>query len=142
MLLAEAIREKDYIENSIYNLGKHIGNLLSVKDKTEFRSNKTLIDSRLDELEDLYKRYQQFSVRIQMAKAKAIIKVNDSELNMLDAEALCEVFRSKIGIFTSIINNASMHAMSDGIFDSMEETRLDLKTIESEIQFATWKVGI
>jgi len=151
MLLAEAIREKDYIEESIDGLEDYIKNLMVVKDKTEFKINKTLIEGRLEELKDLYKKYQQFSVTIERAKARASIKVNDTTLSLLDAVAIKTVMDLKLCSFSSLLMYASANNRnSDGVlcidmdelFKGLENIRIDIKTLNSEIEYAYWNIEV
>ena len=151
MLLAEAIREKDYIEESINDLEDYIKNLMVVKDKTEFKINKTLIEGRLEELKDLYKKYQQFSVTIERAKARASIKVNDTELSLLDAVAIKNTMGFKLYSFDSLLRHASANnGNSDGVlcidtdelFRELENIRLDIKTLNSEIEYGYWNIEV
>ena len=60
MFLAQAIKEKDYIKESIKSVKDYIKNCMAVRDKTEFKVNKTLIEGHLEDLKELYKKYQQF----------------------------------------------------------------------------------
>lgn len=151
MLLAEAIKEKDYIEESINGLEDYIKNLMMVKDKTEFKINKTLIEGRLEELKELYKKYQQFSVTIERAKARASIKVNDTELSLLDAVAIKSIMNFKLCSFDSLLEHASTSDRNgngvlcvdmDELFKELESVRIDIKTLDSEIQYAYWNVEV
>jgi len=151
MLLAEAIREKDYIEESINGLEDYIKSLMVVKDKTEFKINKTLIEGRLEELKELYKKYQQFSVTIERAKARASIKVNDTELGLLDAVAIKSIMGFKLCSFDSLLEYASISSRNDSsvlcidtdeLFNDLENVRIDIKTLDSEIQYAYWNVEV
>ncbi len=149
MLLAEAITEKDYIETSILNLRQQIMDTLLVKDKTEFKVQKTLIDGGMQELKDMYSKYQQFSVTIQRAKAKAVIKVNDMELSILDAEAIKQAMQLKLHNTEILLDGATMSVDDyvvcldvDELFKDRENIRLDIKTLESEINYAKWNVEV
>jgi uncharacterized protein YqgV (UPF0045/DUF77 family) len=141
MLLAEAIREKDYIKQSIDSLDEYIQTLMVVQDKTEFKTNKTLIEGRLEELKELYKKYQQFSVTIERAKAKASIKVNDTKLTLLDAIAIRNTMNFKLWNYEELLSCASAkNANSEGtlcidmdeLFKEIENIKIDIKTLESE----------
>lgn len=149
MLLSEAIIEKDYIETSILNLRQQIMDTLLVKDKTEFKIQKTLIDGMLEELKDMYLKYQQFSVTIQRAKAKAVIKVNDMELSILDAEAIKQAMQLKLyntgvllGGSTSVDDGYVVCLDVDELFKDRENIRLDIKTLDSQINYAKWHVEV
>lgn len=149
MLLAEAIREKDYIKESIDNLGRYIQTLMIVQDKTEFKINKTLIEGRLEELKELYKKFQQFSVTIARAKAKASIKVNDTKLSLLDAVSIKEAMSLKLLNFeillasTEIKSGAGVLCIdADGLFKEIENIKIDIKTLDSEIEYAYWNIEV
>jgi len=144
MLLSEAIKEKDYIEESIVNLREYIESTLLVEDKTEFKMNKTLIDGRIQELKDACRKYQQFSVTIQRAKADAIIKVNDTELSVLDAEVIKGSMEKKLESFESLLGTAIDNncANTEELFNKVEAMRADIKILGSEIDYATWHVEV
>jgi len=151
MLLAEAIREKDYIKKSIDSLRDYILVSMIVKDKTEFKINKTLVEGRLDELKELYKKYQQFSVTIERAKAKASIKVNDTTLSLLDATAIRNVMGLKLEGYEYLLLEAvrknelgdlTICIDMDELFKLIENIKMDIKTLESEIDYAYWNVEV
>jgi len=151
MLLAEAIREKDYIKKSIDSLRDYILVSMIVKDKTEFKINKTLVEGRLDELKELYKKYQQFSVTIERAKAKASIKVNDTTLSLLDATAIRNVMGLKLEGYEYLLLEAvrknelgdlTICIDMDALFKLIENIKMDIKTLESEIDYAYWNVEV
>ena len=149
MLLAEAIREKDYIKESIDSLEGYIQSLIVVQDKTEFKTNKTLIEGRLDELKDLYKKFQQFSVTIARAKAKASIKVNDTKLSLLDAVAVRSAMDLKLASFERILSSSVTKFSSgvlcidtDEVFKEIENIKVDIKTLDSGIEYAYWDVEV
>ena len=151
MLLAEVIKEKDYIKKSINSIEGYIQILMVVKDKTEFKINKTLIEGRLEELKELYKKYQQFSVTIERAKARASIKVNDTELSLLDAVAIKTAMTSKLWVFESLLMHAGLNSKDstgvlcidmDELFKELEDIKVDIKTLDSEIEYAYWNVEV
>lgn len=149
MLLAEAIREKDYIKESIDSLGGYIQTLMVVQDKTEFKTNKTLIEGRLEELKELYKKFQQFSVTIARAKAKASIKVNDTKLSLLDAVSIKEVMNLKLLSFEMLLSFSEIKAGTgvlcvdtDELFKEIENIKIDIKTLDSEIEYAYWNIEV
>ena len=149
MLLAEAIREKDYIKKSINSIEGYIQILMVVKDKTEFKTNKILIEGRLEELKELYKKYQQFSVTIERAKAKASIKVNDTKLTLLDAVAIRNTMNLKLHTFETLLLSTEIKADSgvlcidvDVLFKELENIKIDIKTLDAEIEYAYWNVEV
>lgn len=151
MYLAELIREKDYIESSIHDLREHILHLAILRDKSDYKENKFNLDQRLKELEALHLKYQQFSVSIERAKAKTKIKVNDTELSLIDAITLKESMGYKLQSLEYILDTVVRFERkgegiliidSDGLFDLIEEARLDIKTMESQIDTAIWKTEV
>ena len=149
MLLAEAIREKDYIKESIDSLEGYIQTLMVVQDKTEFKINKTLIEGRLEELKELYKKFQQFSVTIARAKAKASIKVNDTKLSLLDAVSVKEAMNLKLSSFEMLLSSTDVKAGTgvlcidaDELFREIESIKVDIKTLDSEIEYAYWNIEV
>jgi len=149
MLLAEAIREKDYIKESIDSLEWYIQTLMVVQDKTEFKINKALIEGRLEELKELYKKFQQFSVTIARAKAKASIKVNDTKLSLLDAVSIKEVMNLKLSSFELVLSSTNIKVGNgvlcidvDELFKEIENIKIDIKTLDSEIEYAYWNTEV
>ncbi len=151
MYLAELIKEKDYIENSIYDLRDHILNLVVIKDKSDYKLTKSALEKRLEELDNLHDKYRQFSVSIERAKAKIILKVNDTELSLNDAITLKNSMENKLRSFEYILDNTTALGKEGGsilcidvddIFQKIEGIRLDIKTLESEIDFAIWTAEV
>lgn len=149
MLLAEANREKDYIKESINSLEEYLYSLMVVQDKTEFKMSKSLIEGRLEELKELYKKYQQFSVTIERAKAKASIKVNDTKLSLLDATAVRNAMDSKLETFENLMgvayekNRIGILCLDiDELFKEVENIKIDIKTLDSEIEYAYWNIEV
>jgi len=151
MLLAELIKEKDYIEESINHVQEYISSTLSVYDRTEFKINKSLIDSKIEELRDLCAKHQQFSVTVERAKAKSVIKVNDTEINLLDAVSIKKSMVNKLEALRNI-STAAIRANAEGdlllcvdideLFKEMSEVRSDINALESKITHATWNVEV
>ena len=151
MLLAELIKEKDYIEESINHVRDYISETLSVYDRTEFKINKSLIDSKIEELRDLCTKYQQFSVTVERAKAKSVIKVNDSEISLLDATAIKNSMVTKLDALhrisaAAIMANAEGDVLLcvdiDALLEEMKEIRSDINALDSKIDHATWNVEV
>jgi len=95
-------------------------------------------------LKESCRKYQQFSVTIQRAKADAIIKVNDTELSILDAEAIKESMQKKLNAFESMLITATKNVCEniDWLFNELENMRIDVKTLGAEIDYATWHVEV
>jgi len=151
MFLAQAIKEKDYIKESIKSVKDYIKNCMAVRDKTEFKVNKTLIEGHLEDLKELYKKYQQFSVTIERAKAKSSIKVNDTQLTLLDAVSVRDAMYFKLRSFEDLMLRASsINAHNEGIlcvdidelFKEIENIKVDIKTLESEMEYAYWHIEV
>jgi hypothetical protein len=142
MYLAEAIKERDYLKKSIDFLTKFVGNVLVSSDRSSYRSVKSLIDSKREELNELYTRYQQLDVAIARVKAKTIIKVNDTELSIMDACTIRDIMKDKeqkLGsVFNMIIQNDFEVLELSGLLDDIEDLGLDIKSIESKIEYAQW----
>lgn len=151
MLLAELIKEKDYIEESINHVREYISSTLSVYDTTEFKLNKSLIDSKIEELQDLCTKHQQFSVTVERAKAKSVIKVNDTEISLLDAISIKDSMVRKLDAL-HYISDAAIRENARGdvllcvdidvLFEKMREIRSDINALESKILHATWNVEV
>lgn len=151
MFLAELIKEKDYIEDSIHSLKDHILDLVVAKDKTDYKINKSIIDERLEELDELYKKYQQFSVTLERTEASTAIKANGTELSLADASIIKDVLESRLQSFEYILDNSIYREKKDEgilcidideVFKEIEKLKRDIKTLESQIDFATWQTEV
>lgn len=151
MFLAELIKEKDYIEDSIHSLKDHILDLVVAKDKIDYKINKSIIDERLEELDELYKKYQQFSVTLERTEASTAIKANGTELSLADASIIKDVLESRLQSFEYILDNSIYRERKDEgilcidideVFKEIEKLKRDIKTLESQIDFATWQTEV
>jgi hypothetical protein len=144
MRLAEAIKEKEFIEDSIHSLQHHIVNTSGVESTTDSKILATLIKSRFEELRNLYKKYQNFCVSIERAKAGAFIEVQSNKLSLLDALVIKQVFESKLRTLEGIYELSLKDSCVDlnDLFKELETTRLDVKTLSVEIEFALWEVEV
>jgi len=142
MYLADAIRERDYLKKSIDVLTRFISLVLVSSDKSSYRSLKSLIDSKREELDELYMRYQQLEVAIARVKAKTIIKVNDTELSILDASVILDIMKSKElklkNIFDVAIQDNFENWEFYDLLGELEDIRSDIKSMESKIEYAQW----
>jgi hypothetical protein len=142
MYLAEAIKERDYLKKSIDFLTKFVGNVLVSSDRSSYRSVKSLIDSKREELNELYTRYQQLDVAIARVKAKTIIKVNDTELSIMDACTIRDIMKDKEqkleSVFNMVVQNDFEVLELSGLLDDVKDLGLDIKSIESKIEYAQW----
>ena len=144
MLLAEAVLEKGYIGKSIRNVSNDIYSLSVVVD------SKALTEKKLEELDNLYKKHQQFDITINRAKSQAKLKINDMELTLRDAETIKGSMERKLGNLEDILYRA-LRAISDNkivcieiesLLATIEEMRLDIKTIDMKIQYVMWNTEI
>lgn len=143
MLLAEAIIEKEYIEESIGGVNKYIYNLLKT-DKAKLDGY--IVEKKLKELNNLYREYQRFAISIGRAESQAMIKINDMELSLRDCRIMEDAMYEKLGDFEDILKNSQNNGMGDilygNIVGDIEEIRLDIKTIDTKIQYALWNIEI
>jgi hypothetical protein len=144
MKLAEAIKEKEFIEDSIHSLQHHIVNTSGVESTTDFKTLATLIKSRFEELRNLYSRYQNFCVSVERAKAGAFIEVQSNKLSLLDAFVIKQVFEIKLHTLESIYEHSLKNSCVDlnDLFKEIEVARLDIKTLSVEIEYALWEVEV
>jgi hypothetical protein len=140
MLLSEAIKEKVYIEESIRNLKNHIIVM-------DVEGNPDIANRYMKELDELYKRYQQFAVSIERTKGASFIKLNDTKVSLTDAFVIKESMEYKLKayeyIFSGVLRkegDGQGHVDLDWLFEETEKIRLDIKTIGAEIDFAVWNV--
>lgn len=150
MLLAELIREKDYIKESISSLRAHIEDLVLVRDKMDAKSNRVYIDEWLDELKGLYKKYQQYAVTTERATAQTTIKVNETELSLSDAIAIKEVMEHKLCELNLLLECVVKAGTKDGIvcldsedlLNEINEVRADIKALGLKIDRASWETEV
>ncbi|KKM97163.1 hypothetical protein LCGC14_1170910 [marine sediment metagenome] len=150
MLLAELIREKDYIKESISNLRAHIEDLVLVRDKMDAKSNRASIDELLDELKELYKKYQQYAVTTGRATAQTTIKVNETELSLSDAIVIKEVMEHKLCELNLLLEYVVKAGTKEGIIcldsvevlDEINGVRADIKALGLKIDRASWETEV
>jgi len=150
MYLAEAIMEEDYLREAINNLSSFIRCMLFVSDKSEYRLQTALIDGKIGELKELYKKLQQFAITTKRAKANTMIKVNDTELSLLDACVIKDEMFGKLENFELFLstglnernNNRFICLDLETIQEEIETLRLDIKSLESQIDNALWQVEV
>lgn len=143
MLLAEAIAEKEYIEASIDKTNSYIEKLL-------IGSNKPLLEKKLKELDDLYKKYQQYTITINRTESQALVKMNEMELNLRDARVIKDGLYGKLFNLESMLNQALEANKPNDIvcinievlMTDVEEMRRDVKTIENKIQYTIWNTEV
>ena len=62
MYLAEAIKEKDFIEKSIIQLCDRIMDLSVTTDDVDVKLNRELVKQKVKDLDELYKKSQRYSI--------------------------------------------------------------------------------
>lgn len=148
MLLAEALIEKDYINKSIDNLYGIIGDLSIVYDKVDVKFNKEQLIDKFDELEELYTKYQQFSIMVSRAESINVV-INETEISLRDAIIIKDIMNSKLKHlvnFSSVIyrkNSESMVCVNKEELEKMiEMLRSDIKTLDVKIQNKLWNTEV
>jgi len=149
MLLAEAIIEKEYIEESISNLANVISESLIVYDKTGEKLNRERLKALFKKFEDLYTKYQRFNVMIGRAEALAAIPINEAEISLKDAMVIKEVMEGKLGWFTDFLNELGQRKPEkiicvdrDGLEEKIDILRADIKTLKFKIQNKIWNTEV
>jgi hypothetical protein len=148
MLLAEVLIEKDYISKSIDNLYNIIRDLSIVYDKSDVKFNKEQLRNKFEELEELYTKYQQFSIMICRAKSVTVI-INETEISLRDAMVVRDVMNTKL----NRLSNFSLSAVkkdTDSIVcidkeeleKMIEILRSDIKTLDIKIQNKLWATKV
>ena len=97
MLLAEAIKEKDYIIESIRNLKNHI----IVMDAD---GDADIIGKYMKELDELYNRYQKFFISVERSKNLAFIKLNYTKVSLADDFVIKEYMEYKLKVYEDIFS--------------------------------------
>jgi hypothetical protein len=143
MLLAEAIREKEYIEKVITRLQVFIGmSCVSI--------NRYNVDAKIKELDELYKKHQQISVKIDRAKAVSIIKINNTEFTISDAIVIRDTMEKKLADYEKMLNDVSLFNSRqpsnpidlDYVYKTMETAAIDAKHLDNAVQKAFWEAEI
>lgn len=143
MLLAEAIREKEYTEKVITRLQLFIGaSCLSM--------NRYNVDAKIKELDEIYKKHQQLSVKIDRAKATSVIKINNTELTISDAIVIKETMEKKLADYEKMIDDVVLFNSRqpsntidlDYVYKSMETAAIDAKHLDNAIQLAMWGIEV
>jgi len=148
MLLAEVLIEKGYIEKSINSLYSIIRDLSIVYDKNDIKFNKEQLKIKLEELEELYTKYQQFSVMISRAKSVTIV-INETEVSLRDAMVIRDVMNTKLNNFSNlqlVITKDSSDKMVCMDKEELEKMigilRSDIKTLDIKIQNKLWNTEV
>jgi len=151
MYLAEAIKEKDFINDSISSLCGRIIELSISTDDADIKLNKELVKNKVKELENLYKEMQKYAVIIARAKVASRIKLNDEDFSIADAENIIESMRGKLEFFEDLLGHLDSNALSpqkyvcvdlEELHTKYKNLRLDIKTIENSIERSLWSIEV
>jgi len=148
MLLAEALIEKDYINESISSLYNTIKDLSIVYDKSDIKFNKEQLKNKFEDLEELYTKYQQFSIMICRAKSVNIV-INETEISLRDAMVIRDIMDSKLDHFSNLLFEVAKENPDKMVCvdkEELEETikmlRSDIKTLDIKIQNKLWNTKV
>lgn len=150
MYLAEAIKEMEFIRDSIYRIRDRMANFIVVKDKLDFKSNQAAFNDKHNELAELYKKYQQFSITVERSKSASVIQVNNSKLSIADAMTILEVMKNKLSALEYLTFKAEcinqtgdIYCLNlEKVYEEVESIRVDIKTLNGEIEYALWQVEV
>lgn len=147
MYLAEAIREKDFVNKSISQLCNSIDWLSVSHNDTDVKLNQELTKNKVKELENLYKEFQKYSIIISRAKVIAKIKLNDEDFSIADAENILESMRARLNYLELLTRNAELSSLRpqtyvcinmDDVSVKIYKLRSDIRTLENSIERTTW----
>ena len=151
MYLAEAIREKDYIQEIISDLCGRIKELSVSTDKTDVKLNTELVKNKVKELENLYKEWQKYVIIIARAKVAARIKLNDEDFSIADAENILESMRDKLDFLEELIVHLEMFSLDpqkficmslEDIHSKIKSIKADIRTITNSIERSLWNIEV
>jgi len=151
MYLAEAIKEKDFIEESINQLWDRIKELSVSTDDGDVKLNKELVKQKVKDLENLYKESQRYSIIVDRAKVVSKIKLNDDEFSIADAENILDSMRDKLDFFNALKYHVEKHNLSSQTFICVDLEDLhskikgimaDIRTIENSIERTLWNTEV
>ena len=149
MLLSEAFIEKDYVYKSIQDLCNIIENLLvsSVNNDNEDKTNKNLLvlSGKLDDLDKLYTKYQQFIFLIDKAKDDLSIELNDSTIGLGKTMVVKDTMSDKLGYYYRFINLFKPdvnNTILERLHNEIKSLRSDIKTLDIKVQNKLWDAEI
>lgn len=151
MYLAEAVKEMEFIRDSISSIQRRIESLMIVKGGLDFESSKELLKEKFKSLDELYRKLQHFAVTVERAKSNAVIQVKETKLSLADAMTLRDVMKEKLVNLENILHSAGRTDKEDvgtlcldleEVYIEVESVRLDIKTLEGDIGYALWQVEI
>jgi len=151
MYLAEAIREKDYIQEVLDGLCDRIRELVVSTDEVDIKLNKELAKNKVKELENLYKEWQKYIIIIARAKVISKIKLNDEDFSIADAENILDSMRDKLSFFESLITHLEEFNLDSQKFICMDleevhskvkHLKSDVRTIENSVDRSLWNIEV
>jgi len=143
MLLIEAQDEQKYIVDSINLIVDQIRNLTTSKE--EYADE---IQDLMTKLDELYKKYQQFSISIERTKSKIVLDIDGTnKINLLDALVVLDIMEHRLRTFSYILDIADERSKTDIIpidmvqlFKEVSQIKLDIKTLTAKINKAVREV--
>lgn len=151
MYLAEAIREKDYIQETIDGLCGRIKELSVSTDKMDVELNTELVKNKVKELENLYKEWQKYVIIIARAKVASRIKLNDEDFSIADAENILKSMGDKLDFLEGLIIHLEMFSLDpqkficislEDIHYKIKNIKSDIRTIENSIDRSLWNIEV
>lgn len=151
MFLAEAVKEVVHNEAMIDILVTLIKNRYVVAKPEVAQYARESINKDFEDLEVAFREYQKYSILVSRTKARTVIKLNEGDFSLLDAEKLLMSLKDKLKIFVDFIKSAHDAISGQGGIICLDENRIveriktlraDIKTIELSIDKAMWSVEI
>jgi len=151
MYLAEAIKEKEFIEHSIDSLCDRINDLSMVTDETVVKLNIELVKNKVKELENLYKELQKYTIIIGRVKSKSVIVLNDENFSIADADNILKTMGSKLEfleeLLSSLKNNSFLPKLYicidiNDVEEKIKRLREDVKIIDLSIEQSLWQIEV
>ena len=151
MYLAEAIKEKVFIHESITDLSSRIKELSVSADDTDVKLNKELVKNKVKELENLYKEWQRYAIIIARAKTVSKIKLNDEDFSIADAEKFLDSMRAKLDFLKNLNNHVDKFSLTpqnftcvdlEDIHDKIRNLLADIRAVESSIERSLWSIEV
>lgn len=152
MYLAEAIKEKEFIEHSIIGLCERIKYLSVVTDETVVKLNIELVKNKVKELENLYKELQKYTIIIDRVKSKSVVVLNNENFSIADAENILKTMGDRLHFLESLVDRAAMLfslsskqcvCIDESDIDSkINSLRDDIRTIELSVNRSLWNIEV
>ncbi len=151
MYLAEAIKEKVFIEKSIDALCDRIRELSVSADDADVKLNKGLAKNKIKELETLHKEWQRYAITISRAKVVSKIKLNDEEFSIADAETILESMGDRLDYLEGLIIHIEAFNLTPQKFVCMDledlhskanNIRADIRSIGNSVERSLWNIEV